>query len=170
MNEPKKIKVDRRNFLKGAAAGAVEHEVSADGDHGGGGRAPAKRVDARHELFEGERLGQVVVGAEIQALDAVADGGRRGEHEDAGLRGRARQRRAHRVPVDLGDVAIEDDHVVARHQRLLDGGGAVIGDVGGDSSIAQAVGDVVRQLEVVFDDQYAHPDIVNQARSQRHHR
>src|SRR6476646_7787336 len=45
--------------------------------------APAgKGAHAREQLSEGERLGQVVVGADIEAGNTVVDGVPRGEHQD----------------------------------------------------------------------------------------
>jgi hypothetical protein len=71
--------------------------------------------------------------------------------------------------VDLGEVPVEHHHVVPGHQRLLDRDAPVICDIGRDPPVAQAVGDVVRQLPMVFDDENAHTDIVHQPASQRHH-
>src|SRR5215468_2865591 len=46
--------------------------------------APYQRPDPGHQFAEVEGLGQVVVGAQAEALDAVADGAGPGEHEDPG--------------------------------------------------------------------------------------
>src|SRR3712207_7087858 len=45
-----------------------------------------RSVHARHELREPEGLGEVVVGAEREALDDVLDHAGGGDHEDLGLR------------------------------------------------------------------------------------
>ena len=63
----------------------------------------------------------------------------------------ADQRGADRVAVDLGQVPVEDHHVVGVHQGLLDPGRPVIGHVRADALVAQAIGDVVRQLGLVLD-------------------
>ena len=82
---------------------------------------------------------------------------------------RPAERRAHGVAVHAWQVAVEDDHVIGRHEGLLDSRGAVIGHVRADSLIAQAVGDVIGQFGLIFDHEYAHDPIVQQRGSQRHH-
>jgi hypothetical protein len=56
------------------AAGRIQAQVTAyeaDGQRGGG--APAQGPDARHQLGEIKRLGQVVIGAQVQAFDPLPD-------------------------------------------------------------------------------------------------
>jgi hypothetical protein len=72
--------------------------------------------------------------------------------------------------VHLGDVAVEHDHVVAVEQRLLERDRAVVGDIGRDPAISQAIGDVVGEIDVILDHQHAHAQMVNQARSQHHYK
>ena len=65
-------------------AGGVEPDVAPDQDRRAGGLvASGERVDPRDELGEGERLGQIVVGAEAEAVDPVLDRARRGQYEHA---------------------------------------------------------------------------------------
>ncbi len=71
--------------------------------------------------------------------------------------------------MDLGEVAVQDDDVIAIHQRLLDAGCSVVCDVGADAPIAQPVGNVVGQLDVVLNDQHSHSAILHQTGSQRCH-
>ena len=96
-----------------AAPGGVELEVAAAQDRRArAAGAPRQRADAGHELLPLEGLGQVVVGAEGEAVDDVVEavGGR--EHEDLGLALVAREPAADLVAVELGQVAVEDHHVV----------------------------------------------------------
>ena len=145
--------------------------MSAAGDHRGRGRAAAgERADPGDEFGERERLGQVVVGAEVEAVHPVAHRARRGQHQDAGLRRRADQRGADRVAVDAGQVTVQDDDVVGVQQRLLDGGRAVVGHVRADALVAQAVGDVVGQFGLILDHEHPHEAIVPQAGSHGHHK
>jgi hypothetical protein len=44
--------------------------------------APGERAQAREQLRDGERLGQVVIRADVQAGDAVLDGVTGGQHQD----------------------------------------------------------------------------------------
>ena len=62
-----------------------------------------------------ERLGEVIVGAELEAGDAVALGAARGEHQD---RDRRRERIAAQLAadgeaVDVGKIEIEDHEIEA---------------------------------------------------------
>ena len=45
--------------------------------------AARQRTHARHELVESEGLAEVVVRAEVEPRDPIAQSARRGEHEDA---------------------------------------------------------------------------------------
>ena len=126
-----------------------------------GRRAAGERLHPRDQLLERERLGQVVVGAEVQALDAIADRRRGGQHQDPRVRAAVAQRHADRVAVHARQVAVEHDHVVAVDEALLQRGRPVIGEVGRDPAVAQPLGDVVGELDVILDHQYAHADIVH---------
>src|SRR5437763_1433791 len=66
--------------------GRVQHQVGVDQDLAVGSLAgPAEqRPEPRLELLERERLDQVVVGAHVQAGDAVVDRVPGGEHQDGG--------------------------------------------------------------------------------------
>ena len=80
--------------------------------------ATKDRLDARQQLLEAERLGDVVVGAEMQALDPVGRRVASREEDD---------RRRHAVtaeplddldPVDAGHGDVEDDEVGAGRHDL----------------------------------------------------
>ena len=117
---------------------------------------PAQRPDPGDQLLERERLGQVVVGAELQPLDPVGDGAARGQHEHPGQRPRGDQVGADLVAVHAGQVAVEHHHVVARHHRHLVPGRAVVGDVDGQALPAQPARDRVGEAALVLDHQYPH--------------
>ena len=57
-------------------------------------------------------------------------------------------------------VAVEDDDVVAVLKRAAQAGLALEGDIDGHPLTPQPDGDRVRQLLVIFDDQYAHCETV----------
>ena len=69
-------------------------------------RASTEGADAGDELGEIEGLGQVVVGAQAEALDAIGDAARRGQHEDATLAALGHQAATDLVAVDAGDVTV----------------------------------------------------------------
>ena len=75
--------------------------------------AAEDRADSRHQLTHAERLGQVVVRAELEAGDAVALRAARGEHQDGNgpRRWIAPQLAADGQPVEIGEVEIEDDEI-----------------------------------------------------------
>ena len=76
------------------------------------GASPDQRANARHELREGERLDEVVVGPGVQPLDAVADVVAGGEHEDRRPSAPGPQLSADGEAVELGEHDVEDDRVV----------------------------------------------------------
>ena len=102
-------------------AEAVNVSVSARGRarRPGGRLAAQHRVDARHQLARVEGLGQVVVGAHLQADDAVDVVALGGEHDDRG-RGRLRaQAAADRQAVLARQHQVEHHQVVALARQLL---------------------------------------------------
>ena len=140
-----------------AAPGGVELEVAAAQDRRArAAGAPRQRADAGHELFPLEGLGEVVVGAEREAVDDVVEavGGR--EHEDLGLALVAGEPAADLVAVELGQVAVEDHHVVGEHACLHQRRCAVVGDVDGHALAAQSAGDGAGQPALVFGDKDSH--------------
>ena len=118
--------------------------------------AALQRVQARDDLGEGEGLGQVVVGAEVEALDARADVGRGREHEDPRRALGGDQLAADLVAVDLGQVAVEHDRVVVDDGGALERLIAVEGDVDGESVAAQAARECLGEPGLVFGDEDAH--------------
>ena len=73
--------------------------------------AAQQRAQPRLQLAQRERLDEVVVGADVEPLDAVVDRVARGQHQDRrAVAGRA-QPPAHLQPVDPGHRHVEDDRV-----------------------------------------------------------
>src|SRR5262249_40586244 len=60
-------------------------------------RAAEQRANTRDQLGEGKRLRQVVISAELQAIDAVLDGRRRSQHKHAAAAAMLDQARAYLV-------------------------------------------------------------------------
>jgi hypothetical protein len=125
-----------------------------------GGADGARRPSAhpRDQLAEGERLGQVVVGAELQPIDPVIDARGRGEHQDPGAA--PGELPAHLVAVQPRQVPVQHDHVVAGEAGLGQGGRAVVDHVHRQAGVAQPLGDPVGQHDVVFGHQHPHHTIV----------
>ena len=75
-----------------------------------------------------KRLGEIVVGADPEARDAVLDRPGGGEHQHGALAG-VDQRPADVIAVDVRQVAIEHDHVIAGDRRPFQRLPAVEGEV-----------------------------------------
>ena len=134
----------------------------ADGARGGGGRrraAAAARAQhglhAADELGDAERLGDVVVGAGLEADDLVELGVLRREHQDVRVAERAHAA-ADLDAVDVGQADVEDDQVERRLQRGgLDGGLPVGGLVDVEALLDQQGADEHPVLGCVVDDEGA---------------
>ena len=132
------------------------------------GRAAHERAQPRQQLAEVERLGQVVVGADVEAADAVADLAARGEHEDRRPAVALAQRAADLEAVAAREHHVEDDGVVLPHRGLHERGVAVAGHVDRVALVAQPALDGPRQLRVVLDEQQPHVAPSRSATAERH--
>ncbi len=126
------------------------------GDDGGGAAAADEGLEAREQLGEGERLGQVVVAAALQAGDTVVERALGAEDEDGDLDA-------------LGAPALDDAEAVELGQHEVDDGGverggaahlaaflAVDADVDGVAGFAQTLGDKGGDLCVIFEKENFH--------------
>ena len=120
-------------------------------------RAAHQRAHARGEFGHREGLGHVVVGAEVQAADAVVERVARGEHQHRRAVAGGAQPPQHLEAVDAGQADVQDDQVEAllagAEHRVLARGHHV-------HRVAFALEDArdpARQRRVVLDDQYPHP-------------
>src|SRR5262249_38148023 len=88
-------------------------EVVPDPDRGGGlgaGGAAGHRADPGQQLVDGERLGDVVVGARVEGVHLVLAPGPAGQHDDRHL-GPAAQPVDDLDAVDVRQAEVEDDQV-----------------------------------------------------------
>jgi hypothetical protein len=120
----------------------------------GGTRPASERAHARDQLGKRERLGQVIVGAQVQSLDPVVDGPRGGQHQDA--RGATGELSTQLITVDDRQVAIEHDDVILVGSGQFLTLAAVVGDIHGHAFSTQTLRDRVAQDPLVLDDQDAH--------------
>ena len=88
--------------------------------------APEQRAEPGEQLVERERLGEVVVGAGIQARDAVGDLVAGRQHEDRGAALARPQPPAHGEAVEDRHHDVEDDHVRLAQRDRLEGLRAVV--------------------------------------------
>ena len=93
-------------------AGGVEFETRVAQRLLGRAAAAAQQgSQPRAELLERERLDQVVVGAGVEALDAIRDRVARGEHQHGRAVAGGAQAAADLEPVGLGHEHVEHDRV-----------------------------------------------------------
>jgi hypothetical protein len=122
--------------------------------------APQHGADARHELGRRERLGDIIVGAGIEAAHAIALLAARRQHDDrqVGGDGLAAQLAADLDARHQGQHPVEQDEVgdvlLHRGQHLL----AVIGDRDAKARLLEVVAEKLDQRGFVFDDQHARLD------------
>ena len=80
--------------------------------------------DARRQLAPAERLGDVVVGAELEPEDAIELVAASSQHDDRDVAALA-QLAAHVAAVDVRESEIEEDEVVSRRRQGVRPGGDV---------------------------------------------
>ena len=105
---------------------------------GGGVHTFEDGLDAQHELLRAEGLGQVVVGAGFEALDAVFGLSPRGEHDDRGVGGArvAAEFPEDRVTVTAGQHEVEKDQIRSLAEGEL---GAIDAVMGLEDFVARAL-------------------------------
>ena len=116
-------------------------------------RAAQQRADARQHLLEMEGLGDIVVGAGIEALDLVAPAVARGEDEDRHGAAGPPPGFQHRDAVHLRQADVEDDRVVglgfAEKVALL----AVEGAVDHIARVGERGRELPIEVGIVLDDE-----------------
>ena len=124
-------------------------------------RAPAlgtakDRADARDQLLLHERLDKVVVGAAVQAGDAIFDCVARREHQNGRLHAlAARALRAREKPSMSGQTHVDDGNVIGSANEMIEAGLAVGHDVRRKLSAPRAcAGSILRRrrclLRLIF--------------------
>ena len=87
--------------------------------------AAQQRADAGGQLVDLERLDEVVVGAGVEARDALVEGVAGGQQQDRDAEALAAQPSGDREPVHARHRDVEHDHVRQRALDLGEGGAAV---------------------------------------------
>ena len=100
--------------------------------------AAQQRAQAGEQFAKVERLGQVVVGAAVEAVHARFNGVPCGEHEDRDLQPRVAQLAADGEAILPRQADVEDDGVELRDGRVVDRLFAVRRDVDGVRLLAQS--------------------------------
>ena len=123
---------------------------------GRAGRASNERLDARNQLGEGERLGQVVIATRLQAADAVVHGPPRAQDQH----GRPHAAGAHpideRETVELRQHHVDDGDVVSTLDGKVQAPFAVGRRVHRKPGLREPLAHEVGNRRVVFDDEHPH--------------
>jgi hypothetical protein len=109
----------------------------------------------RGQLARMNRLGNIVVGAQLQAddtVDAVAPGGEH-QHRHGRLKAQPAQ---HRHTVHLGHHDVEDHGVEAFGEGALEALGRIIGLLAREAITDKVFGKKSREGAIVVDQQYSH--------------
>ena len=133
---------------------------------GAAGAAPGQGADAGAQFVEVDRLDQIVVGAGIEAGNLVAGGVAGGQDQDRhGLAAPAR-RVQHIHAGEARQAEIKHHQIESFALQREVGGMAIAHPVDGKAGLAQADGQAVAKLGVVFDKQDAHGSILSAGYSQ----
>ena len=115
-----------------------------------------QRMQPCQQFLERERLDQVIVGAGIQRLDAVADPVARGQHQHPRTRAARRQRAQHAEAVQPRQAEIEHHEIVAVPGQEPVGLHPVAGDVHREAGRAQAARERAAQAFRILDQEQLH--------------
>src|SRR5580765_8470034 len=139
-----------------AGAAVVLQRPEADLRRADAVRAPDDGLQARRQLARGERVDEVVVGAEVQASDPVLEvsAGRQRDH-GAGAPALP-QALQHDQAVERGERQVEHDGVIAFGGEQRVGLRAVVGRVDCVAVLLQRLGEPRGQLEAVFHQEQTH--------------
>ena len=121
-----------------------------------GAAAPADGAQPRQQLVEGERLHEEVVGAAVEAGDAIGDGVAGGDDDHRRVDAAGAQPPAHLEAVEAGQHQVEHDGVVFLGRRHLHRRHTVLDQVHQMAFLGQAADDEAADLGIVFDDEHAH--------------
>ena len=119
--------------------------------------------DPRQQLVEVERLGDVVVGAVVEALDHVLLLAQRGEHDHRDLGPVSSNRLEHLEAAATRQHHVEQHQIEVPGQRQCLAAVAVAGDLGRKALGAQRPFEKAGDAHLVLDDQDPHRPIVGSA-------
>jgi len=150
--------IDEGIVLANGAGGGIEDQV-LDYERGrfggciGCGGAAADGADAGEELAGIEGLGEVIVGAHLEADDAVDVFAAGGEEEDA-VGGEGAEAGEDFEAVDAGEHDVEKDHGPGVGARGFKAGVAAMDGVDAEIVASEVFGEHVAELYVVVDEEY----------------
>jgi hypothetical protein len=122
---------------------------------------PRQHLDPGEELGEGIRLRQVIVASRAQPFDPVINLSERREDQGRRLHLLLPQGADQGQAVELGEHAINHEHVVSAFPRHGVAVEAVIGAIGRMARFPKRLGQISSRLAVVFYDQNVHCGILD---------
>ena len=126
-------------------------------------RAPQYRADARDELFEAERFGDVVVAADREPLHLLLGRVPRGQEHHRYVMPVGPEPLHDRKTVAVGEHDVEHHEIRAERRRGLQGVGPGACDLDVEAFVAQGGRDEVGDVRLVVDDEdscISHPFMV----------
>lgn len=142
-----------------AARQDINHEITNDDRIGRHALASANQsVKPSRKFREAERLGQVVVGAEIQPLNAVLDGIPRRQANDRRLHLAIAQFPQHAEPITARKHQIEHDRVVGVRQGQASPVHTIGRMLDGVRRFRQALANESSNARIVLDHEDSHPN------------
>ena len=145
-----------RDVARDLVGVGVQREIAdAQRRHAARRAAPQQRAHAREQLLALERLDEVVVGADVEALDARLQRVAGGEHQDRRVVAVVAQALGDIDAVQPRQTEVEDDDVRQERVRLVEPAHAVRGELDLIALEAQRALEDLRDLLVVFDDEHA---------------
>ena len=142
-----RIAVDR----DAAGAGVEPDRPAVELALGVAGGAAQQRPDARQHLLDMERLGDVVVGAGVEALHLVAPAVARGQHQHRHGAAGAAPGFQHRDAVHLRQADVEDHRVIGLGLAEVMAFLAVEGAVDHIARVGQRRGELAVEVGIVLD-------------------
>ncbi len=128
----------------------VDQRAVADDGRAAAGAAPGQGAHPRFQFRQGERLGHVVVGAQVEALDALLDrvGGGEDQHRQQGRAGA--QAAQHFQAGHARQAEVEDEEVELLGGEGGVGVGAVAHAIDRVAGLAQGARQPVREYAIIF--------------------
>ena len=123
-------------------------------------RSTNQRPHARQHLFDAVRLGQIVVGAAVDAEDAFAPAAAGGEHEDGHGESCLAPAPQEREPVDAGQSEIQQHRVVGLGPRQEVRGRTIGGTVDRVAGGSQRHSKLLGQGRLVLRYQHPHSSVI----------
>ena len=151
------VKLDRHVLAIHQPRRPVDRDI-ADDEHRRGiaSGSPYERAKACHELGDGERLRQIIVGAKVERLDAIVDGVERGQNQNRRTRPRLPQILQKRPAAALRHHQVEHDRIVGdfvEHElRFV----PIRSDVDGKVRLVERTAQCAGQIGLILDDEHSH--------------